>query len=261
MTGADADSVERFAADLRELRLNNGNPILEHLALQCGIGRTVLSNAFRGQALPTKTTVQTLVAVLGGDEQAWIARWSRLRVAIETSSVDECPTPPAESGNLPTRPRWLLAVVGGFCLALGFGGGFAVARLTSTPSPRLASTAVVTGDDPWAQPACQADAVRKGFGTRADHYLVEVFWSQTCNAAWGQVSRFDGFRVGNRMTASTYLAYQPASSLTVTALDVQVVHTPLLVPPSPMQEICVVGSVQVGSDDIDLAPPVCIDTH
>ena len=261
MTGADADSVERFAADLRELRLANGNPILEHLAQKCGIGRTVLSNAFRGQALPTKTTVRTLVSVLGGDEQAWITRWSRLRVAIETASVDECPPSPVKPVEAPARPPWVLAVVGLLCLALGFGGGFVAARLASKPSPRLTSTAVVTGDDPWAQPACQADAVRKGFGTRADHYLVEVFWSIACNAAWGQVTRFDGNRVGNRMTVSTYLAYQPASSQTVTALDVQVVHTPLLVPSAPMQEICVVGAVQVGSDNIDLAPPVCIDTH
>jgi len=42
------DSVERFAADLRQLRQANGNPILEALATRTGLGRTVLSNAFRG---------------------------------------------------------------------------------------------------------------------------------------------------------------------------------------------------------------------
>jgi len=269
----DADSVARFAADLRELRHAGGDPILEALSRECGVGRTALSNAFRGEALPTKKTVSAVVGALGGDQDAWVQRWALLRAASVAAPVSGDATDATGGGAARGGPArvagrgkrwWLVAAVGVACLAVGFGCGLGVGAAghrASSPGAISTAVAVATGDDPWAEPACQSDAVREAFGTRADHYLVEVFWSKACQAVWGQVTRFDGERVGNALTATVFGEYDPSSSQTATGSDVQMVHTPLLVQPDRMQSLCVTGVAQVGAEKIDLAPGVCIDSR
>jgi len=262
MSVPDADSVEQFAADLRELRVQAGDPTLEVLAGRCGIGRTVLSGAFRGQALPTRNTVTGIVTALGGDERAWVQRWMRLRAAgvtpvTELDIADAGDRAVAAHDPMPMHRWGMTVVIGVVCLVVGFLVGFVVTRPKPAPAPPLSS--VTTGADPWVEPGCQADAVRKSFATRADHYLVEVFWSKTCQAVWGQVTRFDGQYAGNTLTVSVYPGLSPTSPQTTTAEGVQTVHTPLLVRPGEMTTVCVTGQVGVGAGTIDLSPPVCVD--
>jgi len=260
MTIQGVDSIAQFAADLRALRRAAGDPILDVMARRCGIGRTVLSNAFRGQSLPTKNTVVAIVAMLGDDQDQWIQRWMRLRVAglvPSSGGTDAAEVPVVAEARVPIRSWWTTVIIGFVCLAIGFGGGVLVPHLTSSPSAQAAT--VATGADPWAEPACQADAVRVGFATRAEHYLVEVLRSQACQGVWGQVTRFDGQHAGNSLTVSVYLPYEAASAQTTTGPDVQTVHSPLLVQPSRARTICVNGAAQIGSYSVDLSPPVCVD--
>ena len=60
-TAAEPDSIARFAADLRLLRVAAGSPTLAHLQHTTGISRTVLSDALAGKSLPSARTVDGLV--------------------------------------------------------------------------------------------------------------------------------------------------------------------------------------------------------
>jgi len=259
MTTPTPDSVSQFAADLRELRLAAGNPTLEALAVRSGRGRTALSKAFRGTELPTKKTLTGIVNALDGDEDAWGRRWAKLRLeAVEMAPDNE--TKQRRSRRVRLAIEWHTALVGMICLAVGAGIGVAAGNSAPSSQSRTPQHVAVTpGADPWAEPACQADATRKSFATRADHYLVEIFWSQTCDALWGQITRFDGAIQGDSLTATVSLGFQPDTAQTVTATDVQAVHTPLLLSPGRTSSVCVTGTAQVGGDEIDLSPPLCTD--
>jgi len=259
MTPPPPDSVAQFAADLRALRLSAGNPTLEALAIRSGRGRTALSKAFRGNALPTKKTLTAIVKVLDGDVDAWVKRWALVRLeAVESSSNNRLGGQAHHVVSLAAF-GWVIALVGVVSLAMGVGIGIASARIGTSPSASPQSVSVTPGDDPWAEAACQDDATRVGFGTRANNYLVEVFWSPACNAMWGQITRFDGAIDNNSLTASVAVGFQPDTTQTITATDVQAVHTPLLLSPGRTGTVCVTGTVQVGADQIDLSPPLCTD--
>jgi len=258
MTTAPPDSVAQFAADLRALRLASGNPTLKALTARSGRAKTMLAEAFRGDKLPSRETLSLIVKALDADDEPWMRRWTRLRLAVvDPSSVGAEGVAPRFSGT--AKHIWLTVAVGVVCLAVGVVIGVMAPRPGKAPVPAQ-HVAVTAGADPWAEPACKDDATRKGFATRSDHYLVEIMWSQTCNALWGQITRFDGAREGNALTATVTLAYEPATAQTVTATDVQTVHTPLLLSPGRTGTVCVTGTAQVGTDEIDLSPPLCADT-
>jgi len=258
MTTPPPDSVSQFAADLRNMRLAAGNPTLEALAVRSGRGKTMLAEAFQGSALPSRETLVLIIKALDGDTDAWVARWTRLRLAaVEPSSGAQRAI--TSNGDNAAAGWWLIVLVGVVCLAVGVGFGIMAGRRIYAPSPVVPSVAVTPGADPWAVPDCKDDAARQGFGTRADHYLVEIFWSPNCNAMWGQITRFDGALQGNALTAVVTLPYEPTTTQTVTATDVQTVHTPLLLSPGRTGSVCVTGTAQIGADEVDLSPPLCVD--
>jgi len=87
---------------------------------------------------------------------------------------------------------------------------------------------------------------------------VEVFWSETCQAAWGQITRFDGAYTGNTVTVTVFREHELAIQQSNTKVGVQSIHTPMLVDPGRPQVICVTGNAQVGAANIDLGPPLCM---
>ncbi|WP_120006883.1 DUF2690 domain-containing protein, partial [Nesterenkonia muleiensis] len=72
--GPAEDSVQEFANDLIELRAKAGNPILAALSKKAGVSKSVLSDAFRGQRLPTENTTYKLITALGDDPSPWLER-------------------------------------------------------------------------------------------------------------------------------------------------------------------------------------------
>ncbi|WP_374977066.1 DUF2690 domain-containing protein [Microbacterium trichothecenolyticum] len=247
------DSVEQFAADLRRLRLQADNPTLARLQAETGISRTVLSEAFGGAKLPSARTVDGIVGACGEDPGPWLDR--REALLRPTATPDETPT----SG------RTGISVRGAVLLATGtFVAGVAASAITTTlilgnvpaDGPRIA---VSTGDDPAAT-ACVDDAAVATGDTRADNSLLEIVWSDNCQAGWGRITRYDGLGQGNTVTIAIYPETAPdgPDRQEATEHDVQGAYTTLVVRPSPDTLLCAEGSFTVDGTRIDLGDPLCI---
>ncbi|MFE6866603.1 helix-turn-helix domain-containing protein [Kitasatospora sp. NPDC057692] len=71
----DAGPVEAFAHALRALRREAGNPSYRWIADRAHYSHTVLSDAARGERLPTLAVTLAFVEACGADRGAWEARW------------------------------------------------------------------------------------------------------------------------------------------------------------------------------------------
>ena len=67
--------VQSFAHGLRELRRQAGDPSYRTLAERTHYSRTVVSDAARGERLPTLAVALAYVAACDGDADEWRARW------------------------------------------------------------------------------------------------------------------------------------------------------------------------------------------
>jgi hypothetical protein len=97
-----AGPVQQFAADLRKLRGEAGNPPYRDMAEQVHISRASLSAAASGHRLPTWEVTNGYVRACGGPADEWHARW--LAVRAEVAPAAEPPVPVA------TRRRFALPV-------------------------------------------------------------------------------------------------------------------------------------------------------
>ncbi len=260
------DSVDAYAADLRKLKLDAGSPTLARLQSETGISRTVLSDAFAGKGMPSERTIASIVDALGGDPEPWLARRNELSRALRGNSALDDPDSPEAAA-----PRGL-SRRGGILLGVGaFVGGIAVTALVAAfalPSLVAAEVSaqsahariqVENGSDP-AQTPCIDDAKAATADTRADNSLLEIRWSDKCQAGWGRITRYDGLSMGNTVSVSLYPQTSPdgPDRQDVTEHDVQGAYTPLIVRPSPDTLLCVEGSFTVDGKRIDLGDPLCI---
>ncbi|MCM2387297.1 hypothetical protein [Streptomyces albipurpureus] len=71
----DAGPVQRFAADLRELRRAAGGPTYRAMARDCAYSAPTLSIAAAGDRLPSLPVALAYVAACGGDAEVWEKRW------------------------------------------------------------------------------------------------------------------------------------------------------------------------------------------
>lgn len=158
-----------------------------------------------------------------------------------------------------------ISVRGAVLLAAGtFVAGVAASAVTTTlilanapaDGPRIA---VSTGDDPAAT-ACVDDAAVATGDTRADNSLLEIVWSDNCQAGWGRITRYDGLGQGNTVTIAIYPETAPdgPDRQEATEHDVQGAYTTLVVRPSPDTLLCAEGSFTVDGTRIDLGDPLCI---
>lgn len=263
----DSDT-ERLAADLRRLRLDAGNPTLIRLQGSSGVSKSVLSEAFKGKQLPSERTLDSLVRALGADPGDWLAR--RARAANLTTR----PQPVADSLAAPKgrvlrrtvslRTAALLAIV-------AFGAGItvtagvtafndragAVADTGATPGGRSLAP-VTTGVDPAAT-SCVDDAGPAAGETRNQDYLLEVMWSERCQAAWGRITRYDNRSSGN----SVHIEIAPrgddqdSQRQESDVADVQGAYTALIVRTDGATRICAQGSVTLDGVTIDMGDPLC----
>ena len=74
-----ASPVQAFAAELRALREEAGNPKYLQMARVTGRSRTALAEAAGGDHLPTWETVVAFVTACKGNAQIWREKWEQVR--------------------------------------------------------------------------------------------------------------------------------------------------------------------------------------
>jgi len=271
-----ADSIERFAADLRRLKEEHDDTLtLGALAQLSATPKSTLSAVLNGKKLPTEKTLGALVAALDGDAQAWLDRRENLRLAsmgIAADAIagplaaqpDDGERPPGPRAPRPSsawlRPRWLMVVLLAVALAVGSGAGAVITWRATAPANPWDPGIVHTGDNPAFYPKCLDDAKVDAAETRQTSYLLEIIWSATCRAGWGRITRYDGRSQGNRIAVTTYLQADPDGPSTQRSddADAQSSYTYLIASHSIDDRICVKGSVTDGATTIDLGTPLCL---
>ncbi|MEZ3160516.1 DUF2690 domain-containing protein [Microbacterium sp. BWT-B31] len=270
------DGIALFAADLRRLRLEADSPTLTKLQSGTGISRSVLSDAFAGRQLPSARTVDGIVRACGADPRSWVDRRDALAAASDVNARGRTnPAPDGDTGadavgDTPADEPGLARTVASATAAWLAVGAFALgAALTAAsflgiphliPKPDDAPLiAVANGEDPAKTPCVEDAAVVSG-DTRADNSLLEIIWSDKCQAGWGRITRYDGLGAGNTVTIAIYPATSPhgPDRQEATEHDVQGAYTTLVVRPTPDTLLCAEGSFTVDGTRIDLGDPMCI---
>ncbi|WP_443034807.1 nSTAND1 domain-containing NTPase [Streptomyces sp. BE133] len=93
-----AGPVQRFAFELRKLRVEAGGITYRVLAQRAGYSVTTLSQAAGGEQLPTLPVVSAYVAACGGDGAVWETRW---RQAVEEAASASGPGDDGEEVDPP----------------------------------------------------------------------------------------------------------------------------------------------------------------
>lgn len=257
------DSIQQFARDLARLRLQADNPTLARLQAETGISRTVLSEAFNGAKLPTARTVDGIVRACGEEPGPWLDRRDALAAnGARREMVDVEATPPSRPATAGMSRRAAVLLATGTFLA-GVAGSAVTTTLVVTnalaAAPGAPQISVATGEDP-ALTACVEDARVATGDTRADNSLLEIVWSDKCQAGWGRITRYDGLGQGNTVSIAIYPETAPngPDRQEATEHDVQGAYTTLVVRPSPDTLLCADGSFTVDGKRIDLGDPLCI---
>lgn len=256
----DTDTVARFAGDLRRLRLDADSPTLARLQHDAGVSRSVLSEAFAGRHLPSARTVDKLVRACGADPQAWLERRDALARGTAVIAEEDAPHPTGIS-----RRAAVLLTAGAFAA-----GAAASALVTALMFPStVASTVpearslplieVENGIDPGTS-ECVKDAAVAAAESRVDGTLLEIVWSDQCQAGWGRITRYDGLAAGNTVTIAIYPQTAPDGDdrQEATEHDVQGAYTHLVVRPTPDTLLCAEGSFTTDGETTDLGAPICI---
>lgn len=254
-SSASSDRIDQFASDLRKLRVQADNPTLSRLEAESGISRTVIAEAFAGRRLPSARTVGGVVRACGGDVLSWLDR--RDAIARQATGAREGAAP----HRLSLSPR--VAVL----LAAGIFTSGVVASATMTAlvlsdwqirgesEPQIP---VSTGQDPALTP-CLDDAAVATSDMREGNSLLEIVWSDRCQAGWGRITRSDGLGSGNTVSVAIYpeTAVDGPDRQEATEGDVQSAYTMLVVRPTADTLLCAEGSFTVDGRRIDLGDPLC----
>ncbi|MGY1499408.1 nSTAND1 domain-containing NTPase [Streptomyces sp. QTS52] len=83
-----AGPVQRFAHELRELRRTAGGPSYRLMAEAAGFSAATLSEAARGERLPSLAVVQGYVRACGGDPGEWEPRWKDAEDGVASAARD-----------------------------------------------------------------------------------------------------------------------------------------------------------------------------
>lgn len=261
----ETDTVERFAADLRDLRFSAGDPTLAALSDRTGVSKSVISDALAGRRLPTERTVSKLVEAFGGDRAAWIARRGALapranparaeaRVEIERARRDTRFS--VLQTALIAAVAAMLAVVG---TSLFWNSRFEAAEASAPENAEGPYLDAANGVDPM-RTACKEDAIIAASEARHDNQVhVQLMYSNDCMAVWGRVTRYDGKSAGNSLTMRIYPKDNPDSgrSQERTSDDLQSMYTTMIVEPDVEARICGVAEMTLGGETIDLGPQIC----
>lgn len=260
--GGIDDSVERFAADLRELRLAAGDAKLVALSDRVGVSKSVLSEALTGRRLPTERTVIKLVEELGGNREAWVTR----RNALDPRTAPG----PSQETNTPVVRRYSLVqtiLIAGVAALVAVGATSAfwsmargsAAEATLPENAEGPYLAAANGVDPM-RTACKDDSIIAASESRMERQVhVQLLYSNDCMSVWGRVTRYDDKSAGNSLSMKIYPESNPESkrSQSRTAEGLQSLYTEMIVEPDVDARICGVATATVDGKTIELGPPLC----
>jgi len=169
--------VTRFADQLRRLRDEAGAPSYRELARKSHYSRTALSEAARGDKLPSLAVTLAFVEACGGDTEQWRGRWLQACAGADVNALEKPP------------------------------------QRTVTARPAGSPQEVADGADP-ERAGCAADAVTidaRKVAISVTHIVgqVQLRYSPWGRAAWG---RFEGTaaldRVAGRQRVDILLEMQ-----------------------------------------------------
>jgi len=239
-----AGPVQQFAADLRKLRGEAGNPTYRDMAKAAHVSKASLSAAASGHRLPTWEVTQGYVRACGGPVEVWHDRWLAVRAEVG---------PPAGAGPPatavppdPPRRRWVaIAVV---AVAVMAGGALAAWHVTRDPAPAARTTGALVLQAPAASspatarfpgsgseavednadpkksgcadnPASIQDLDRVQVNTLNENLLgVAVLrHSPKCHASWGRFEPSDRLKYLSGPIHVTITAHRPATGTIGTA--------------------------------------------
>lgn len=258
----DADTLTAFAADLRKLRLGANQPTLDRLAREAHISRTVISETLNGRQFPSPRTVDRIVRALGGDPDEWIVRRDRLAASIATEGEqgDAAVVEPR------SRKRFLLGLAAAAVVLLVGGAAGGIFGYAQGVSDGLALAAeervqikVEDGLDP-AKTACIDDSeVGAAHMDEELNALLEVMWSDKCQAGWGRVTRYDALELGNSITVRIFPLSNPSydDGESDTVSNARTIYTYTLNRPGG-DPLCAEGSFTVDGETFAFAEPVCM---
>lgn len=279
MTASEADSIDHFVKDLRNLWVETGRKQFTLMARHVDVSKSSLNDAVtRRDRLPSDKTVAELVGYLDSQRvHEWLARraklqdqlaWERAqpREASATVSADPTRQPPprpprdadavatTSTGNTGTMRRLGIAVALLTAMAVGGMGGFAAGRATA-PAPE-ARPEIQDGDDPIAA-GCIPDANTVAARTLKDVGTVHLMFSSHCNAYWALMTRLDDQAVGNKLELIVYEQHNQQRVQKAVDPDMTNNYTFVLVRRDPSISYCAEGIVWVGDEPTPIPGPVC----
>jgi Protein of unknown function (DUF2690) len=201
----------------RELREQAGRPQYGRMAKTAGFAQSSLSEAAGGRKFPSLDVTLAYVAVCGGDETQWRARWTaarqRLRSEPNTPAADVI-APPDPTVNADVRvpsparfgqSRQVTVIAGAAALMLLVGVIATVALSRSAGQPSSPSRAdsptpvvppaleVADGADPQDS-KCATDPTVKTLDSQEIEVnkiavgALELRYSPSCGVAWGRIT-------------------------------------------------------------------------
>lgn len=99
--------LRQFAEELRDLRVQAGNPTYREMEAVSGLSKATLSKTVSGRRLPTVQAVCGYVRACGGDETEWAGRLEHLTAALANAARPAPPdrrSPAHDSVHLPVSP-------------------------------------------------------------------------------------------------------------------------------------------------------------
>ncbi len=270
----DQDTAEAFAADLRQLRQSFGTPAFKSLERATGISKSTLSEALKGDKLPTESTVHGLVSHFGEDPRPWCERRERIQRSKTPAETVTASKPANGKPGIPTisvRKAVMLATITSLIVGIlsSVMTGILVANQAQTThtnantgAPSEAAQALPVGKtgDNIFDSKCVNDGKIIASEERAEKSQIQILMSNRCNSLWARVTRYDGKAYGNTMAIRIYDKNEPNGPLTqqVDAKDVQTILTTMIVQKSVADQFCAVASYTSGSRNVDLGLPICV---
>lgn len=230
-----------FAAELKSLCGDRKQATVQRLT---GLSTGTVSTAFSGKRLPSVETTRKIAEAMDADPDAWEAKRAE---AAQAGARTEPRTVPYSTAVLTAALIALLTGVASAAIAW---------YVTSSAMHSQAAPQAKTGDDP-VETGCDRDAELVGTDTVANQYTLDLFWSGTCSANWGRITRHDGEPNGNRITVKIYGNFDnPPAPLTDERADISNLITPIMVVTN-QQTVCITGTVWVGAQAFNVKRPVC----